>query len=304
MQIAKSLLNILIAAILFVRCDDSVEQQTLHYYDSLEVDGFDRSYLVNVPKQYNNGSPVPLIIMLHGTGGQAEQAERDYGWTEKSNAENFIVVYPQGMQSTGRLKIRTWNAGRCCHFAMEENIDDVKFIRQLIEKLSDKYSIDEERVFVTGMSNGGMLTYRLACEMPDKIAAIASVSGNLITSEPCEPSRAIPVLHVHSKLDTKVPYEGGTALGGYYFPPADSGMQIFIKRNGCVGDPIVEEYSGYHFTQWKECEGSTVVERYLLYDGGHSWPGGLRPSPRSDAPSTAIDATDVIWEFFKQHPRR
>jgi polyhydroxybutyrate depolymerase len=111
------------------------------------------------------------------------------------------------------------------------------------------------------------------------------------------------VLHIHSRVDTKVPFEGGIALGGYYFPPADSGLQIFIKRNGCDNDPIIEEQSNYRFTQWKECDGSSVVESYLVYDGGHSWPGGLRPTPRSDAPSTAIDATDVIWEFFKQHPR-
>ena len=303
MQVIKFVLNTLIAATLFVCCDDSVEQETIHYYDSIEVDGLDRSFLVNVPKQYKNDSPVPLVIVLHGTGGQAGQSERDYRWTEKSNTENFIVVYPEGMQNTGRLKLRSWNAGRCCHYAMEENIDDVKFIKQLIEELSAKYSIDRKRLFITGISNGGMLAYRLGCEMADQISAIASVSGNLLTSKPCESSQSIPLLHIHSKLDTKVPYEGGIGLGGYYFPPADSGLQIFVRRNGCVNDPVVVEQPEYRLAQWEECDGNSVVQSYLLYDGGHSWPGGLRPTPRSDAPSTAINATDVIWEFFKQHPR-
>ena len=304
MGITNFVIYVLIFTMFFVRCSDADEHENLHYYGTLEIDGFERSYLVNVPKQYQANSPIPLVVVLHGTGGQASQSERDYGWTEKSNSEKFIVVYPEGVRKEGKLKLRSWNAGRCCHHAMEQDIDDSQFIRKLIETLAAKYLIDENRVFVTGMSNGGMLAYRLACEMPDKIAAIASVSGNLITSEPCEPAQPIPLLHIHSSLDTKVPYAGGQGLGGYYFPPADSGFQIFIARNGCNGVPIVQDHGDYRFTQWQGCAENSAVETYLLSDGGHSWPGGLKPTPRSDEPSKRINATNVIWEFFKRHPRQ
>lgn len=304
MKVLEFVLSALMLSGLIVGCNSSDEQEPNQYHATLKVDGIDRTYLVNVPKNQKDNSPVPLVVVLHGTGGQAGQAERDYGWSEKANAENFIVAYPEGVLKEGRLKLRSWNAGRCCHYAMQEDIDDVAFIRKLIETLSAKYSIDQNRVFVTGISNGGMLAYRLGCEIPDKIAAIASVSGNLITSTACQPSQRIPLLHIHSQLDTKVPYEGGQGLGGYYFPPADSGLQIFVGNNGCPDLPIVEENPGFRFTQWKECEGNTSVETYLLFHGGHSWPGGLKPTPRSDEPSKVINATNVIWDFFKRHPRR
>jgi polyhydroxybutyrate depolymerase len=304
MQVLHSKISFVFLIMLLVNCSSSDEQEPLHYHGTLVVDGLERTYLVNVPRDYETSGPVPLVLVLHGTGGQASQSERDYGWSEKSNSENFIVAYPEGVQNTGRLKLRTWNAGRCCHYAMEENIDDVQFISKLIEALVSKYSIDEDRVFITGISNGGMFAYRLGCEISDRIAAIASVSGNFLTSTPCEPAQTIPLLHIHSTSDTKVPYQGGYGIGGYYFPPADSGVQIFVEHNGCSNPPIVEERSGYRYTQWTECDGNSSAETYLLSDGGHSWPGGLKSRPRSDEPSRAINATDVIWEFFKKHSRQ
>ncbi len=302
MLMPRFIVCMIVLTLLFVNCSSSDEQEPRHYQATLTVDGLERSYLVNVPNDIG-GDPVPLVLVLHGTGGHASQSERDYRWSEKSNKEKFIAVYPEGVRNDGRLKLRSWNAGRCCHYAMEQNVNDVQFIARLIETIESKYSIDKDRVFITGISNGGMLAYRLGCELSDKVAAIASVSGNFIASEPCEPGRPIPVLHIHSTLDTKVPYLGGQGIGGYYFPPADSGLQVLAGRNGCLNPPTIEQRTGYVFSKWTECDGNSSMELYLLSDGGHSWPGGLKPTPRSDEPSNVINATEVIWEFFKQHPR-
>src|SRR5690606_11668886 len=150
----------------------------------------------------------PLVIGLHGTGGSASQFERDYDFSLKAELERFIVVYPNGVSSNGQFGLRTWNAGTCCDYAARKKIDDVKFISSLIDKLVNEYRIDPNRVYVTGMSNGGMMCYRLAAEIPDKIAAIAPVSGTMVYTPTSEQKRSVPLLHLHSRLDKIVPSDG------------------------------------------------------------------------------------------------
>ena len=152
------------------------------------------------------------------------------------------------------------------------------------------------------MSNGAMMAYRLACELSNKIAAIAPVSGTLLTTQPCQPERPVPLLHIHSQLDTKVPYNGGTGIGGYYFPPVDSALQVWAGENSCNTPPqVVTDNEGYKLTRWSGCKDGVIIESYLTKDGGHAWPGGNKSNPRGDTPSTAIDATNIIWEFFQQY---
>ncbi|MBO9203286.1 MULTISPECIES: extracellular catalytic domain type 1 short-chain-length polyhydroxyalkanoate depolymerase [Niastella] len=272
-----------------------------HFYDSLQTAGYVRSYLLNLPPNYNDSSNFPLVIAMHGLAGSASQMEQDYGLTTKSNNAHFILVYPEGVPSDGILGIRTWNAGTCCDFAMEHNIDDVQFIRQLIQKLTSTYKINSKRIYVTGMSNGAMMTYRLACELSTQLAAIAPVSGTLLTKQPCTPARAVPVLHIHSAIDNKVPYAGGYGLANYYFPPVDSALRVWASIDGCTtAPPVITAASLYTQTQYMNCHPNTSVQLYLTKDGGHSWPGGLAARANADQPSAAFNATDLIWSFFSQ----
>jgi polyhydroxybutyrate depolymerase len=274
----------------------------LHFYDSIDLGESTRKYLLNLPPTYDAGSNFPLVVALHGFGGTASQMEQDYKLTAKSNQAQFVIVYPEGTKSNGPLKLQSWNAGTCCDDAANQNVDDVGFISQLIQKLVQQFKINPKKVYVTGMSNGAMMTYRLACEIPSQIAAIAPVSGTLLTRQPCQPSRPVPVLHIHSAIDTKVPYKGGVGLANYYFPPVDSALHVWAAINGCSTSPrVVFDSTLYTKSQYVSCAAGTTVELNLTKDGGHSWPGGLQPRPGADPVSKAFDATDMIWDFFQQY---
>lgn len=269
---------------------------------SLNIDGLSRTYLLNLPPAYYDSAKFPLVIALHGTGGSASQFEHDYQFSELANDKQFIAVYPEGVKSSGILGIRTWNAGSCCNYAMENAIDDVKFIHELIDQLTTEYKIDPNRIYVTGMSNGGMMAYRLAGELSDKIAAIAVVSGTMVTNKVFTPLRPVPILHLHSALDTKVPPQGGIGIGGYYFPPVDSILNVWAALDSCEPVPqIVEDNSGFTLKEWSSCENNAIIQYYSTKDGGHAWPGGKKARAMADEPSKVINANELIWNFFQQY---
>jgi polyhydroxybutyrate depolymerase len=298
----NSIIIAILVLITILACGDDNPAAPDRIASRIAIDGIDRTYLMNLPSGYKRDQYIPLVIVLHGFGGNATQAERDYGWTAKAERENFAVVYPDGIRSSGRLGLQSWNAGTCCEDALERGIDDVKFISTLVDKLVSTYAIDTKRIYVTGMSNGGMFTYRLACEMANTFAAIASVSGPFLTKDECQADRAVPILHIHSKIDQKIPFLGGIGIGGYYYPPADSGLLVFRDLNDCVEYSEETVEGKYVYRHWKGCTDQVAIESYVTVDGGHSWPGGLKPSPRSDEPSNALSATDKIWDFFVKHP--
>lgn len=302
-----SIFNLLVFSLLLIisGCEDDTPQQEKLYrfQGSLTIDGLPRSYVLNLPPGYydDTTSDFPLVIGLHGTGGSANQFESDYRFTEFANESKFIAVYPEGIRSNGILGLRTWNAGKCCDYALERQVDDVKFIRELIDELVSFYNVDPKRVYVTGMSNGGMMAYRLACEIPNKIAAIAAVSCSMVASQPCHPERAVPVLHIHSILDAKIPHKGGIGIGGYYFPPVDSVLRAWSSENGCSNaEPVIVHQQGYDFLKWSPCDENATIEYYLTQDGGHAWPGGLKSRSAADTPSEVIDANALSWEFFQR----
>lgn len=288
---------------LITGCEKQPDQEKVYRISgAMTIDGRTRTYLLNLPPgYYDSDTTLPLVIGLHGTGGSAVQFDRDYGFTDQANRSGFIVVYPEGVRSTGILGLRTWNAGTCCDFALEQGIDDVKYIRTLLDNLVAGYRINLKRVYVTGMSNGGMLTYRLANEMADKIAAVATVSCSMmLPAAPLTASRSIPILHFHSVKDTKIPYTGGIGIGGYYFPPVDSVHQVWAYKYGYTSGPAtLTDDANYKLTEWSGGNTNAVIRRYLTQDGGHAWPGGYKPNQRADDPSTVINATDLIWDFFK-----
>ena len=263
--------------------------------------GLTRSYVVRAPALPANATRVPLVIVLHGGGGNAANAEMMTGFTAKSRKEGFIVVYPNG---SGRLqdKLLTWNAGHCCAYAMKEGIDDVKFIDALIDTMVRDYPVDAHRVYVTGMSNGGMMTHRLGRELSGRIAAIAPVVATVFGDE-ARPAHAVPAIIINGMLDKNVPYLGGPPGGrgargwdGTPTQPALEQWEFWAAANGCKPTPHKEENA-----KWIRWSNSCVapVDLYLIKDNGHAWPGGQPGSRRGDKPSSAMNATDVIWEFFK-----
>lgn len=270
--------------------------QKLRFEESIMVDGRIRTYTVVVPLDYYRGKTFPLVIALHGGGGSATQLERNTGWSTKARKEGFIVVYPNG---TGRIK--TWNAGDCCGAAMRDQVDDVKFISRMIDRLITEHKVDSKRIYATGMSNGGMMCYRLACELGNRIAAIAPVASVMVQHD-CKPVHPIPILHIHSALDQNVPVKGGLGKGPSQtdYPPLDSTLVFWAKENGCNANrTLLESTELYNHYTWSGC-GDYPVELYLTKDGGHSWPGAVTHRTGGDAPSKAFNADDLIWSFFKR----
>lgn len=182
----------------------------------------------------------------------------------KKQKRKYIMVYPDGVQSDGILKARTWNAGLCCEYAVENDIDDVGFLSQMIDKLIADFNINPNQVYLTGMSNGGMMAYRLACEIPQKITAIAPVSCTMVTTKPCNSQKSIPVLHFHSELDEHVPYEGGVGIRGINYPAVENGLKFWAENNTCSKtSKITKQETNYKLMQWLDCKNNATVSMYL-----------------------------------------
>lgn len=269
--------------------------------DSLIHESISRTYLIHLPEGIDDSEKIPLLIAMHGGFGSALNLQNQSQLSTKADEENFIVVYPEGVQG-GILNIRTWNAGWCCGFASDSEVDDVGFIDLLLDKLISQYPIDSTRVYATGMSNGGFMSYRLACELSDRIAAIAPVAASMAMVE-CNPERPMPVIDFHSYLDTSVPHEGGigTGVSGHYNPPKDSILNVWGNLNLCnnTQDTIALSSESTHIV-WSNCECNYRVEQYITEDGGHSWPGG-NSTITGDPVSEYINANDLMWDFFQNY---
>jgi polyhydroxybutyrate depolymerase len=272
---------------------------------SLVHDGRTRSYVVRAPRDRRPGERLPVVLVLHGGGGSAQNAERMTGFTALVERERVLVVYPDGTSRAGPL--RTWNAGHCCAYALQARVDDVGFVAALLDTLAAQYPVDTRRIYATGMSNGAMMSHRLARELPDRLAAIAPVVGALFGDEP--PARGpVAMLAINGARDSLIPPDGGgRGRGAIGFdgmattPVADQGT-YWARANGCATAPSTSRRGMLVHTRYA-CPAGRSVELYLVEDNGHAWPGGQRGTPRADGPSRALDATEVIWAFFTANPR-
>lgn len=270
-------------------------------YDSILFDGYERTYLVHLPPGYTGSTNIPLLIAMHGGFGNAFNMENQSRISDKADIENFIVVYPEGVKG-GAFEISSWNAGWCCGYASSSDVDDVGFIDTLLDKLINNYSIDTNRIYATGMSNGGFMSYRLACELSDRIAAIAPVAASMSMTS-CESQRPVPVISFHSYIDSSIPYEGGVGDGvsNHYNPSQSSVLNAWSILNDCKtsNDTIIHN-EGYTFIKWTNCECEAEIHHYATQDGGHSWPGGNQ-TVIGDPVSIYISATNLMWDFFMKH---
>jgi polyhydroxybutyrate depolymerase len=244
--------------------------------DTIKVDGRQREYLLRLP---SGAWPAPLLMVLHGGGGRATQLERHIDLTEAALAAGYAVVYPQGF-------VKHWNDGRLDveADAVKENVDDVKFLLALVDRLVKAGQADASRVYVAGISNGAMMTLRLACEAADRLAGIVTVVGSLgvETAETCKPARPLPILMLNGTADPLVPYEGGPVAvldderGAVI--PVEQTLALFAKANGCgaaaveaVDDPAPRDDIAVEKLAYRDCAAPTALVRYV--GGGHGWPG-------------------------------
>ena len=269
----------------------------------------DRSYIGHIPPGAATARPV--VINLHGGGSNGAQQEKYSHMDALADRENFIVVYPNG---TGRAHMLVWNAGTCCGKAPMRHVDDVAFIRSVIDDVARHTPIDRTRIYATGMSNGSMMSYRLAAEASDLVAAVAPVSGSMVLVN-FNPKLPVPVLHFHSVDDPRALYNGGLGLpfpGTQYrvlHPPVEEQLAKWIAFDGCPSTPTIEKkLSGEGTTATKyvyaPCKSGAPVEFWKFTGSGHVWPGTeARAEKILGKPMLLVDANEEAWAFFKQFHR-
>jgi len=296
-------LPVLALAALALGCQ-SIRAQSGDRTISLQVGGRTRTAILHVPPSYTAGRPTPLVILMHGGGGNGAQAQRAYGMDAVADREGFLVVYPNG--TSRGTNLLTWNAANCCAYAYESEVDDVSFIRALLDNVQSGYSIDARRIYATGMSNGGMMSYKLGCQLADKLAAIAPVAGSL-NDEGCSPSAPLSVIAFHGTDDQHVPYDGGVGPSSVYphvDRPVSYAISFWVDRDECDPTPIrVTSPSGTIITDtYSGGIGGSEVVLHTVVGGGHAWPGAPG-SATGDQPTQEISASELIWEFFSRHPK-
>jgi polyhydroxybutyrate depolymerase len=310
MRIAVLLLLVSAGLYCCSKDDSEVITPVVKVYDTTGYfthDGKTRTYRIHLPTSYHDtDAKLPLVVGLHGGGGSGEQFEAQTGLSDKADAADFIIVYPDGLTNPNATTVRTWNAGKCCGAnASTLDTDDVGFISKLIDKMTTDYRVDSKRVYATGHSNGAMMCYKLANELSTKIAAVAPNAGNFQIESPYAPTRNVPVIEIISKLDQNVKYLGGMTEGpgGQYNPPIDSCLNIVAGLAACSDSKgIIKAETLYTAYKWSGCTPATFeVLLYLTEDGGHSWPGGIKGSIVGDEPSKAFINNDIIWDFLKKY---
>jgi len=275
------------------------------YSDSILVDGQERTFIVHKPKDYAGTASLPLVIVLHGGGGQGKGMIRLTGFDDVADANNFIAVYPDGLG-------RQWNDGREVNITLKNNreINDVLFISELIDTVISKYNADSNRIHVTGISNGGIMSYRLACELSGKIAAIAPVAASMtpFLIDHCTLSRKVPMMLIFGNEDPLVPFEGGQIKGKRgEVVSVEKCVKFWLKQDSCSLDASTviidsaDDDTRAIKSSYSDNSGNTPVIFWLIEGGGHTWPGGLQYLPKLFIGRTSkqINASEEIWKFFK-----
>lgn len=269
--------------------------------DSIYTGGVYRSYRVYVPAVYNGSNPVPLVFNFHGLNTMNHEQEVYGDFRPIADTANFIIVHPQGIESDGYIG---WNNFGSVALAS----DDINFISALIDKLNAEYSINLNKVYSTGFSNGGFMSYDLACFLSTRFAAIASVSGSMIAAHKsaCNPERPVPVMQIHGTSDYVVSYSGS---GGIVSSTnIDSLVKFWVNFNNCsataqvtnMPDISLSDFSTAKHYVYSGGDAGSKVEFYKIASGDHSWPGTIAAGGWS-TPNMDFNASKEIWRFFRSY---
>ena len=259
--------------------------------------GRKREYLLYVPRSYDPSKPTALVISLHGAAMWGAAQKETSQWNRVADEHGFIVVYPSGEGGGGP---RVWHEG-----AGAAPARDVRFISELIDTLEARYNIDARMIYANGLSNGGGMSFALSCMLPGRIAAVGMVgAAHLLPFSWCPDTAPVPMIAFHGTADRAVPYQGGFSwVGPERFPSIPAFTASWARRNRCGTNPV-ESVVATDVTrrEYTNCAGGAAVVLYTITGGGHTWPGG-RPLPEwfAGPTSTSIDATRLMWAFFREH---
>jgi polyhydroxybutyrate depolymerase len=264
-----------------------------------------RSVQLHIPAGHDGETPLPLVFNLHGTGGSAERQELLTGMSAVADEERFLVaggmakyIFPDGRMA-GNV---TWNVN-----LVPDEVNDVDYVLAAIDAVDRKVPVNRKRVYVTGFSGGGRMSSRLACELSDRVAAVAPVSGVQFPDD-CQPVRQIPLITFHGVMDPLNTYHGAAdpERNSSWVMGVESAVANWAGNNGCGGqaiaDKITDEITRFSY---RNCTDGADVTLYRIGNGGHNWPGSptaaLRPA-RAGITNMDINASRVIWKFFELHP--
>ncbi|HZZ27570.1 MAG TPA: PHB depolymerase family esterase [Pirellulales bacterium] len=283
---------------------------------TIAVDGRQRTYYLHVPPDLSADKPVPLVLVFHGGGGTALGMERYLSrFSKLADQEHFLVAYPEGID-------KSWNDGRgdTSTAAARQNVDDLAFVMAMLAAIGQEHQIDPQRIYATGISNGAIFSNYLAANHADKIAAIAPVVGSIADPfyKQFKPSEPVSVFILQGTKDPLVPYNGGLVGEGHLGDrckviATNETVKLWVQNNGCEPTavekslPDVNPDDGCTIQQFTYGQGrnGTEVVLYKIEGGGHTWPGGPQYFPKFLIGSVCrdIDGTQVIWDFFKAHPK-
>jgi polyhydroxybutyrate depolymerase len=276
MRVRLAVVALLAAALVPAAAQAGVSRHTI------ESGGRERAYRVYTPPGLDRTRPVPVVLVFHGFAQSVRKLVRLTGFDDEAREGRFLAVYPESV-GLG------WNAEDCCGAGPILGVDDLGFVDDLLADLRQRYTVDARRTYATGISNGGIFAYYLACHRAGTFAAVGPVSATMF--RPCNPSRRVSVIHVHGLDDRVIPYEGGNGLEPLFDWPSVPGTIAFWRRWDDCGAARSRRQGAAHVTT-SSCANGTGIKLIAVEGQGHGWP---------DEP---IDTTDAVWAFFKAHPRR
>lgn len=276
-----------------------------------------REVILHLPPNYDPAGQLPLLIVLHGASQNGAAIQELTGLDSFADEFGFMVAYPNGTGRPGSTQL-TWNAGHCCGYARENNVDDVGFIESLIDFFASHYPIDPQRVYLAGLSNGGMMAYRAGAELSEKIAGIAPVAASLggklveggATIIPAAPTSPVAVIAFHGMEDRRILYEGGISTPEraptFIFPRSDisvaESISFWVEANNCTSIPAKEWLKGGKviIDRYEGCLAGATVELVTLVEGCHEWPSEATEAGKE----TSVCANRMMLQFFLEHPKQ
>ncbi len=288
-----------------------------HRVVTIQSGGLSRSFLLHLPPAWDGNKPLPLVLMLHGMGGTAANSALETSWSEKADIETFIVAYPEATRPDPtqppslRKNPQAWNDGSGRFHSAERSIDDVSFIRAVIDRIATDYRIDDRRVYVAGFSNGASMAFRVGAELSERVAAIAPNAGACWTETP-RPLRGVSLCYITGTADSLNPLEGGAPKlafgggnqGGKAKPSVSGTIEKWRRVLSCPERPRSDETKdGVQTLRYGPGRDNAEI-LYITVEGlGHHWAGGVSQAPEFlvGRNTNKLKATDVVWDFFQRH---